>query len=439
MANVYYGFPGRKLTVIGVTGTDGKTTTTSLIYHILKSSGRKAAMITSVGAYIRDKVYDIGFHVTTPSPFGLQKYIKSAVDCGIEYLVLETTSHALDQFRVWGIDYKVGVLTNITHEHLDYHKTYEEYAKAKFKLFQNSEYRIVNRDDESFSLFMRFGSQIKFNPSSVSTAELLNKENPKESSFANASKDKKMKPDKFFQLATHNHYITYSVKNSDADFTPQKFPFKTHMIGEFNRYNSLAAIAAAKAVGIPDADIRKALLSFTPPPGRQEIVYDRSFRVMIDFAHTPNAFAEILPEVRQFTRGKLIHVFGAAGKRDSTKRPEMGRQSSRFADIIILTSEDPRSEKVEDISTQIISGIPDGFSEADYRLINPLVLNEKLYFEIPDRRQAINFAIGIVRKGDTVIITGKSHEKSMNLGHGEEPWDEFEVVKEACEANFTQK
>ena len=147
VANILYRFPARKLNVIGVTGTDGKTTTTSLIYHILKSAGKKVAMITSIGAYIGDKQYDIGFHVTTPSSFGLQRYIRRAVDQGNEYLVLETTSHALDQNRVWGIPYKIGVLTNVTHEHLDYHKTWEEYAKVKFHLIANSEVGIVNRDE----------------------------------------------------------------------------------------------------------------------------------------------------------------------------------------------------------------------------------------------------------------------------------------------------
>jgi UDP-N-acetylmuramoyl-L-alanyl-D-glutamate--2,6-diaminopimelate ligase len=422
IANIIYGFPARKLTVIGVTGTDGKTTTTSLIYHIIKSSGKKAAMITSVGAYIGDKVYDIGFHVTTPSSFGLQKYIKKAVEMGVKFLVLETTSHALDQNRVWGIPYEIGVLTNITHEHLDYHKTYEEYAKAKFKLLVNSEWKIVNRDDESYNLIMRFGSQIKFNPSSISTAEKLNRENPKE----------KMKPDKFFQLTTHNHYITYSIKNSNADFTPIKFPYKTSLIGEFNVYNSLAAIAAAKTLGINDTDIRKALLTFSPPPGRQEIIYDKSFRVMIDFAHTPNAFAVILPEIKKITQGRVIHVFGSAGKRDFTKRPEMGEKAAKFDDVIILTAEDPRDEKVEEISGEISSGIK-GFIKGNNKGEKGNKDNQKILYLIPVRKEAIEFAISLAQKGDTVILTGKSHEKSMNLGHGEEPWDEFEIAKKALE------
>jgi UDP-N-acetylmuramoyl-L-alanyl-D-glutamate--2,6-diaminopimelate ligase len=404
IANIIYGFPGRKLTVIGVTGTDGKTTTTSIIYHILKSAGKKTAMITSVGAYIGDKVYDIGFHVTTPSPFGLQKYIRKAVDDGVEYLVLETTSHALDQNRVWGIPYKIAVLTNITHEHLDYHKSYEEYAETKFKLLNLSNICIVNKDDNSWSLI---------------TSQINSK------------------------LSFENRIISYSLLDKEADFTPKKFPFTTQLLGKFNQSNSLAAIAAVKMLNISDSIIRQSLATFTPPPGRQEIVYDKEFKVIIDFAHTPNAFAKILPEVKRITRGRLIHVFGSAGKRDATKRPEMGRESSHYADIIILTAEDPRNEKIEEINKAISDGINSKFkfyasNEVRSHIDNSsrpgeLDSNNKVVFEIPNRKEAIEFAINLAQKGDTVILTGKSHEKSMNLGRGEEPWDEFKVARDAIE------
>ncbi len=365
VANMLYGFPGRKATVIGVTGTDGKTTTTSLIYHILKTAGKKVSMITSVGAYIGDDVYDIGFHVTTPSPFGLQKYLRRAVDWGAEYIVLETTSHALDQNRVWGVKYTVGVLTNITHEHLDYHKNWEEYAETKLRLMDCSSWFVANKDDSSY--------------------ELITKK-----------------------------VFSYSLHDQSADITPKKFPFKTKLLGEFNQYNCLAAIGACKALGIADDDIRKGLSTFSPPPGRQEVVYDKDFRVMIDFAHTPNAFARLLPAVRNITKGRIIHVFGSAGLRDHTKRPQMGKESSKYADIIILTTEDPRTEKISEINSSIKSGI-----------------QKKEVFDIPDRKEAIEKAIGIAKKGDTVLLTGKSHEKSMNLGSGEESWDEFGVVREA--------
>jgi UDP-N-acetylmuramoyl-L-alanyl-D-glutamate--2,6-diaminopimelate ligase len=394
-ANYYYGFPAREAAIIGVTGTDGKTTTTSLIYHILKSAGEKVSMITSVGAYIGNEVYDIGFHVTTPSPFGLQQYLRRAVDAGNRYIVLETTSHALDQNRVWGIPYKVGVLTNVTHEHLDYHGSWETYAKTKFRLLERSETVVINRDDQSYELY---------------------------------------------SSGTRPHAITYSLHDGQAEYTPKKFPFRTNLLGDFNTSNCLAAIAACEALGVKPSDIKKALATFEAPPGRQEVIYDKEFRVMIDFAHTPNAFAQLLPDVKEITNGRLIHVFGSAGKRDPTKRPEMGTQSSKYADIIVLTAEDPRNEEsIEQINAGIIAGIGKKFVQADSGLMDGHNITKKLYFEIPDRKEAIHFAIGIAKKGDTVLLTGKSHEKSMNYGHGEEPWDEFATARKALEKKRTNQ
>lgn len=385
LANLWYGFPSRRVTVIGVTGTDGKTTTTSLIYHILKKSGKKAAMVTSVGAYIGDKLYDIGFHVTTPSSFAVQKYIKQAADSGNEYVILETTSHALDQYRVWGISYQVAVLTNITHEHLDYHKTYEDYVQTKGKLLRMAKTCVVNKDDRSYTLV---------------ASDVKNKE-----------------------------VVTYSLADQTATLTPKKFPFIFPLMGEFNMRNCLAAIGACQVVGIPDNAIRSSLNTFTPPPGRQEIVYQKNFMVMIDFAHTPNAFAQILPEVKKQTKGRLIHVFGSASERDTSKRPFMGEESARYDDIIILTAEDSRKESIESICREIAAGIK-GFKEYEASYF-PKKEEQKLFFIIHDRKKAIEKAIAIAQKGDSVIVTGKSHEKSINYGQGEEPWDEFAVVSHA--------
>jgi len=373
LANLFYGFPSRKLKVIGVTGTDGKTTTASLIYHILNSAGFNASMVTSVGAVIDGKNYDVGFHVTTPSSFAVQRFIKKAVDSGSEFLVLETTSHALDQHRVFEIKYEIGVLTNVTHEHLDYHKTYENYVKTKAKLLKMAKIAIINKDDESYALL-----NLKF----------------------------KMQSSKL---------RTYGM-GKDADVNPQNFPFKTDLIGEFNKYNILAAISACKALKIEDADIRRGIESFIPPKGRADIVYDKDFRVMIDFAHTPNAIDQILKAVRPKVKGRVIHVFGSAGARDITKRPLMGTMSSKYADSIILTSEDPRRESVEKICNEIESGIKDQKSR-------------KAILRVYDRKKAIEIAIKMAKKGDFVLVTGKSHEKSMNYGHGEVPWDEYEVVR----------
>jgi UDP-N-acetylmuramoyl-L-alanyl-D-glutamate--2,6-diaminopimelate ligase len=279
-AHVRYGFPYRGMTIIGVTGTDGKTTTSSLIYHLLKTSGYKTAMITTVGAYIGNKVYDVGFHVTTPSSDALFSYIQRARNEGITHLVLETTSHALDQYRVWGIPIHIAVLTNITHEHLDYHKTYARYVKAKLRLLKLAHTVVLNKDDQSFAI---------------------------------------VSP----QLAKKN-IITYAVTDTTAQYNPTTYRWKRPMLGDFNARNTLAAIAVAKKIGISDASIRIALDTYKPPKGRLDLVHDGSFRVIIDFAHTPNAFLQVLPAVKHETDGRVIHVFGSAGLRDHTKRPLMG-------------------------------------------------------------------------------------------------------------------
>ena len=456
LANVWFGFPSRKLTVIGVTGTDGKTTTTSLIYHILHFAGYNASMISSVGAIIGGKEYDVGFHVTTPSPWALQGFIKDALGSPRplndssrpsgntrivnknsssspavwqsnhdyketvkssfrgetrpslstpRFLVLETTSHAIDQNRIWGIPFDIGVLTNVTHEHLDYHKTYENYVKTKVKLLQMARVAVVNRDDESFKLISNFS------PRGEAGKFLISK------------------------------LVTFGMTKK-ADVNLEKFPFKTNLIGEFNKYNVLAAISACRDLGITDQIIREAILTFKPPIGREEIVYKNPFTIMVDFAHTPNAFEEILSSIKPSIKGRLIHAFGAAGLRDASKRALMGKASAKYSDIIILTAEDPRTESVEKIMKEIESGI----TNSKFEIRNPKqiqiteIQNKKKYvLEIPDRQEAITAAIWIAKKGDFVLITGKSHEKSMNYGKGEEPWDEFGAVSQALSVRRDDK
>lgn len=370
LANVLYGWPSKKLKVIGVTGTDGKTTTVYLIYHLLKSAGFKVAMVSSIGATVNDKMYDTGFHVTTPSSFSLQKFFKEAKKQNVDYFVLEVTSHALDQNRAWGVPFKVGVLTNITNEHLDYHKTYEEYLKTKRKLLKMAQTAVVNKDDGSYTY------------------------------LADLEKEKGSK-----------NWITYGM--------PQNLKFALEKLSStFNKYNALAAVAVCELLKIKDADIKKGIESFVLPPGRMDFVYAKDFKIMIDFAHTPNAFLQLLSFLRPLTGGRIIHVFSCAGERDKTKRPEMGKISSDFANIIILTSEDPRRESVEKINNEIMGGIK-----------NPVTQ----ILKIADRQKAIDRAIGMAKAEDLVLLTGKAHEKSINLGHGEEQWDEYEAVKKALE------
>ncbi|HSX40235.1 MAG TPA: UDP-N-acetylmuramyl-tripeptide synthetase, partial [Candidatus Saccharimonadales bacterium] len=305
LANLWHGFPSKKLTVIGVTGTDGKTTTTALIYHILNCAGKKVAMVSTVGAAVEGKTYDVGFHVTTPSSFAIQKYLKLALQKGCKYVVLETTSHAIHQKRVFGVHFAIGVLTNVTHEHLDYHKTYDRYLKVKLRLLENAKVGIVNRDDMSYEKIQNLKFRIQ-------------------------------------------NLVTYGMMKN-ADINPKVFPFQTKLFGEFNQYNCLAAIAVCKQLGLTEDEIRNGVSSFTAPIGRQEVVYKDSFSVMIDFAHTPNAFAKLLPAIKP-KEGRLIHVFGSAGARDAKKRPEMGKIAAEFDDVIILTAEDPRGEPVEKIN-----------------------------------------------------------------------------------------
>ncbi len=389
LANLLYWFPSRKLKVIGVTGTDGKTTTSSMIYHILDNAGYKAALISSVGAVINNNASDIGFHVTTPGRFALQSYLKKSKKQGVEYVVIELTSHALDQYRAYGIPVEVGVLTNISNEHLDYHKTYEKYVKAKARLFKISKIVVLNKDDKSYEMVKKY------------------------------VKNKKV--------------ITYGLGKS-SDVNPSNFLFKVKLIGKFNMYNSLAAVSALRSIKMSDAQIRKGIESFRLPAGRQEIIYDKEFLVINDFAHTPNSFLSVIPEIKKLSKGKLIHVFGAAAKRDTYKRSEMGKISSESADIIILTAEDSRGESVEEINKEIISGI----KNLEFETINlkqfkntQIQKNKKYVFSIPNRKEAIKFAIAIAQKGDVVLLTGKGHEKSINYGRGEEPWNESMVALEA--------
>lgn len=390
LALFLYRFPGRGMTIIGVTGTDGKTTTANLIYHMLQSSGEKTAIVSTTGAIINGRESALGFHVTTPGRFQVQAYLQKAKKAKVKYVVLEVTSHSLDQHRVYGIPFQIGVITNVNREHLDYHKTYERYLHAKAKLLRKAKIAILNKDD---------GSYIK-----IKKHELKNQE---------------------------KRVITYGLKK-DSDVNIHSFPFKTKLIGKFNIYNCLAAISVARELHIPDETIRKAILTFTPPVGRQEIIYDKQFTVINDFAHTSQSFAQVLPEIKKITKQRLIHVFGSAGKRDAFKRPEMGKISSEYADVIVLTSEDPRSESIEKINSEILKGVKkEKFtiqSSTDNTTINK---KGKYIFQIPDRKEAIAFAITMADNGDVVLLTGKGHERSINYGRGEQPWNETEIALSA--------
>lgn len=383
--------------VIGVTGTSGKTTTASMIYHVLKSAGKKVSAITTVSAVINGKNIDTGFHVTSPTPFMLQKYLYQAFKGGSEYFVLEVTSHALDQYRIFGTNVKIAVITNISHEHLDYHKTLEKYRNVKAKILKSAEYAVLNADDANFDFLKRKAS---------------------------------------------GKIISYGV-DKKADINLNNFPVNSRFIGKFQQYNFLAAAAVADILEIDKKSITSAIKSYPGIKGRwEELVLHKPFRVIIDFAHKPNALEEVLKAVRTITSSKLIVIFGCAGLRDKLKRPMMGKIAAELADYVLLTAEDPRTEDVRDIIKQIAQGCPSGLiTEADKKNKNLKLLknNEKKYYwKIPDRQEAINFSIRrLARKGDVILLCGKGHEKSMCYGKIEYPWDEIKAVEKAINATIS--
>ena len=377
LSALYFDFPSKKLVVVGITGTDGKTTTVNMLHHILASSGKKVSSISSINAVIGHKRFDTGFHVTTPNPWQVQKYLKQAADSGSDYFILEATSHGLDQNRLAFVDFELAAITNISHEHLDYHKNKQNYLMSKAKLFKNVKYSILNADDQSFNDLKEQAS---------------------------------------------GKVLTYSLSKK-TDFNIKKFPIKLKIAGDFNLENALVALSVAITLGLNKHKVLRALSTFTGISGRLESIdLGQNFDVYVDFAHTPNALEQVLKTLRPLVNDKqstrLIAVFGAAGKRDKSKRPLMGKIASKLADVSILTAEDPRTEDVNQICKQIALGFTSNSKQEN-----------KDFFIIPDRKEAIKFAIDLASEGDTVALFGKGHEKSMNVGNKEIPWSDASIAR----------
>jgi len=378
LANVLYGFPSQKICLIGVTGTDGKTTTTTMIYEALVAMGEKVSYISTVKANIAGKAYDTGFHVTTPSPFFIQRSIHRAVQAGCKYFVLETTSHALDQLRVWGCHYRVAALTNITKEHLDYHKSIEAYGKIKLQLINSADIAVVNADNPTQYLFKHL---IK------------------------------------------NKNIWFSSVRKKADFTFSELTNSTlQSLSGFQRENALLAYGVLRVLGFKKRQILGPLAHFKGVEGRLDYIEKGGKRFVVDFAHTPNAYLRLYEYIEHaYSYKRLIHVFGCAGLRDKQKRPVMGRYAAQHADVIILTEEDYRTEPLENIFNNIEAGIKkEKHHEKDVG-----------YFCIPNRLNAIKKAISLARKDDLILLTGKGHEKSLARGKHEDDWYEYDAIDKA--------
>ena len=429
IAASFYDFPARKLTVIGVTGTDGKTTTCNLIYKILLAAGIKAGLISTVNAVIGDEVLDTGFHVTTPDAQDVQHYLARMVEAGLTHVVLETTSHGWAQYRVDACEFDVGVITNITHEHLDQHGSYENYRAAKGRLFTslektlpkpqgNPRLAVLNRDDRSYEYLDSITKVRKVSYGIEKGADIRAQE---------------------IQYSPFGIQFI-AVGNKD------RIAIKSNLVGAYNVSNCLAALSVAViGLGISPKIAARGIESLEGVPGRMErIDLGQDFTAIVDFAHTPNALKVTLEAARQMLttenteraekrkkdsvdsvrsvlkNPRVIAVFGSAGLRDKEKRRMMAETAIQLADLTVLTAEDPRTESLAGILEEMATGARSkGGREGE------------TFWRVPDRGQAIKFALSLARPGDIVLSCGKGHEQSMCFGKIEYPWDDRLAMRAA--------
>ncbi|UYZ36732.1 UDP-N-acetylmuramoyl-L-alanyl-D-glutamate--2,6-diaminopimelate ligase [Clostridium beijerinckii] len=384
----YYDNPSSKMKIIGVTGTNGKTTTAFMIKHILEESNKKVGLIGTIANFIGDE--KIHTERTTPESLELQELFSEMVDKGVEYCVMEVSSHSLALDRVYGVEFQVGIFTNLTRDHLDFHKTFENYYKSKFKLFERSRIKIVNVDDN-------YGRQVINDLNNLKCNDIY--------SFS----VKSISDFKAFDEEMGSREIKFKLNLKEDE------QFILNIPGEYNIYNALGAIAACFKLGMPIKDIKSGIENVVVL-GRCERVakeYNLGYEIIIDYAHTPDGLENILKTAKAFTKGRLISVFGCGGDRDKVKRPEMGKISTDIADITIVTSDNPRSEEPLSIIKDIEAGI-----------------DKDNYFVIENRKEAIKKSINIALDNDVIVIAGKGHETYQVLKDETIHFDEREIVKE---------
>lgn len=389
-ASVVFGFPGKKLRIIGVTGTDGKTTTVACIAAILREAGKKTAVASTVNFCIGEREWVNASKFTTLSGWKVQKFLREAVDAGCEVAVLEVSSHALDQGRVFGIPFEVAVITNATREHLDYHGTMKEYRRVKRRLFEKSKTGIVNLDMENPGEFL-----------AVPPAKKIT----------------------YSRLDRQADVLAENIKSTldGSTFHIGETEFRIALPGVFNIENALAAAAAVLPLGVSLEIAARALSGVRGVPGRMErVLNDRDITILIDYAVTPNALQnlyELVSKMKSEVGEKIIAVFGACGDRDRGKRPIMGEIVSSYADTIILTNEDPYTEDPNRIVREIKRGIANKTPR-------------KNIFTIMDRRKAIAKAIHLAMPGDIVVVSGKGAEETMAIGNRRLVWNDRRVIEE---------
>lgn len=384
----YYGHPSSRLKVIGVTGTNGKTTTATLLYRIAIELGYKAGLIGTVENLINGerKFLPNNGPQTSPDRIALTRLLKDMVDAGCEYVFMEVSSHALDQNRVWGINFSGGIFTNLTHDHLDYHHTIEEYFKAKqkfFKMLPASAFALSNTDDEHGSTMLLDIMARKF-------------------SYG-------------FTSGENFHAEVKKIDFSGLHLIFNEEEIQSKLLGNFNAYNLLAVWSACKLLGFDMSRVKKILENIKPPRGRfQHFASPLGALVIVDYAHTPDALEKVLSAAREIlpAGNKLISLFGCGGDRDPIKRPKMGKIGAEMSDIAIFTSDNPRSEN------------PEKIIEAMYADLSPLL--EGKVISVTNRREAIKKALEEAKEGDIILCAGKGHEDYQEIKGVKHHFDDAE-------------
>ncbi len=398
LSDKFYNHPSTRLKVIGVTGTNGKTTTTHLIDKILTDQNHVTGLIGTIKMKIGDEVLEV--KNTTPDAIDLHKNFDKMITVGSDYVTMEVSSHALDMGRVRGIDFNIAVFTNLTQDHLDYHVTMGKYREAKGLLFsqlgnaygKNSKYAVLNADDKASQYFNK-----------ITAAQTITYGIDNEADV---------------------RAINLCITEQGTNFTLNSFKgvidINLKMIGKFSVYNALAAITVALIEDISLVEIKKSIEDISGVDGRFELVnLNQDFTVIVDYAHTPDGLENVLKTIKEFVSGKVYCVFGAGGDRDKIKRPLMGKIAVESSDVVIVTSDNPRSENPEEIIKDIVAGIEE------------IKNMQSVYITITDRRKAIEYAINNAKKGDVVIIAGKGHETYQILNDKVIHFDDREVAKEA--------
>lgn len=379
-AEIRYNHPAKDLYISVITGTDGKTTSSTLLYHVLKTAKFEVGLLSTVAAFMGNEQIDTGFHVTSPQPDDVHRFMRKLVDAGYTHLVLEITSHGSYQYRNWGINQQISGLTNVSPEHLDYHVNYENYIQAKADILKKSPIVILNETDASYLKIRKF-------------------------------------------LGSNHTVIPYSSETKLP--TKIALAIKNRFNEQYNQMNAKLVYVMATTMGVSDDDFISALQSFPGIPGRMEKIKNkRKLNIFVDFAHTPQGLEASLTALRDLrkqekSKGKIIAVFGCAGLRDPSKRPKMGEIGTRLADLAIFTAEDPRTENI----WSIIRQMKEQLTEDHQKIIS-----------VADRRDAIDMALNkLAEPGDYIGIFGKGHEKSMCYGKTEYAWSDQQVVRELLE------